>query len=322
MKYLLLLTLAGLYTLASSGQSREEFYDHEWKKCDQKKAFFSGQLSQTDSGVMVKDYYLANGQLQMSGKYADFDRKIKNGHFTYYFTDGTISREGAYEADQRNGVWKTYYPNGQLKSLLYFLNNRVGGTGKYWYSNGQLADSIYNENDTLKRISWFSNGTVATTGILHKITKRPVSNWTYYSRNGKKSMEVVFDEYSKVVTKACYDEKGALVAEPKSRTESSPAKWTKWEDYLQENLKEPEHVELPKGKRKIVIVGFNLDENGAVINAFVKAPLHPEYDKAALALLNNSPEWVASRNYNREQRMGEIFRMVDFAKVKKKKQKS
>lgn len=40
---------------------------------------FSGQLIQTDSGVVVKDYYIANGQLQMSGKYADFDRKVNFG---------------------------------------------------------------------------------------------------------------------------------------------------------------------------------------------------------------------------------------------------
>lgn len=321
MKHLILLVFTGLYALQSFGQTKQEYYDYEWKKCDSKKAFFSGELIQTDSGVIARDYYVANGQLQMSGKYVDFDRNIKNGQFTYYYTDGKIAREGAFEADQRNGLWKTYHPNGQLKSLLYFFNNRVAGTGKYWYSNGQLADSIYNSNDTLMRISWFSNGTVSSVGALNNLTKRPVGNWLYFRKDGTKIAELVFDKNSKVLSNAYYNEKGAL--RPKQNGPGRVSyKHAPWDIYMEQNLKEPEHIDIPKGKRKIVIVAFNIDENGKVDNAFVKVPFHPEYDKAALAIFNDSPAWKASGNadwnFNRE----EVIRVVDFDKIKKKKRKS
>lgn len=46
------------------------------------KAFFSAELVQADSEVIAKDYYVANGRLQMRGKYSDFNRNIKDGHFT------------------------------------------------------------------------------------------------------------------------------------------------------------------------------------------------------------------------------------------------
>lgn len=321
MKHLILLALAGMYALQSFGQTKSEYYDHEWKKCTPKKAFFSAELVQTDSGVVAKDYYVANGQLQMSGKYADFNRNIKNGHFTYYYTDGSIAREGAFEADQRIGVWKTYYPNGQLKSLLYFLNNRVAGTGKYWYSNGQLADSIYTNKDTLMMISWFSNGKVLAAGAIHQNTKMPVYNWVYFRKDGTKSAEIVFDKNSKVVGNAYYDEKGTLQPEYRRSKRVSSDK-VSWDRYVQKNIKAPEHVDIPKGKRKIVVLAFNIDETGAVINSFIKAPLHPEYDKAALAVFDNSPKELVSRSFNRGQRRGEVIRVVDFDKIKKKKRKS
>lgn len=318
MKQLLLLAVAGLTTICALGQTRQEFYDHEWKKCSEKKASFFGQLIQTDSGVVVKDYYSANGQLQMTGKYAGFDRKIKNGHFTYYFADGSIFQDGFVEANLRMGLWKTYHPNGQLKSQLYYLNDKAVGKQQHWYNNGQLADSVYINNDTLMRVHWFSNGAVFKVGPIDKTRKNPIHNWTYFRKNGTKMLEIVWDKNTKELSRTYYDEQGAPQAEyngPKIVSHNYPS----WEDYVKENLKAPEHVELPKGKKKIVVVAFNLDDKGEVINAFVKVPLHPEYDKIALALLNNSPKLVAAKSTVRNPGWGHITRIVDFDKIKKKK---
>ncbi len=318
MKHLTLLLWIGLLSFYSFGQTRVEYYDHEWKKCDQKKASFSGQLTQTDSGIVVKDYYIANGQLQMVGKYADFDRKIKNGHFAYFFADGSIAQEGFVEANLRTGLWKTYHPNGQLKSQLYYLNDRAVGRQQYWYSNGQLADSVYINNDTLMRVHWYPNGVVFKVGPIDKTIKNPIHNWAYFRKNGTKMLEIVWDKNTKETSRTYYDEQGAPSPEYKGEKVVS-FNYPSWEDYMKQNLKAPEHIEIPKGKKKIVVVAFNIDENGEVANAFVKVPLHPEYDKIALALLNSSPKGTAAKSGVRNPRWGNMTRIVDFDKIKKKK---
>ncbi|GEM_PF-439478 len=324
MKHLTLLLWIGLLSFYSFGQTRMEYYDHEWKKCDQKMAFFSGQLAQTDSGFVAKDYYVSNGQLQMTGKYTDFDRKIKNGHFTYYFTDGTISGEGVYQADQRNGIWKSYHPNGQLKSLFYYSNNVVVGIGKSWHSNGQLEDSLYTIKDVAMMTSWFPNGILSASGAVGKNTKRPVGSWTYYRMDGTKSAQVLFDAASKVISKAYYDKEGNLLKLNKKRNYGAyfNNEVITWKSYKKQNLREPEGIALPKGKKKVVVVGFLIDPYGAVKDAYVKVPLHPEYDKIALELFKNCPRWIPALHYNRDQRTSAQLYTIDFDKIKKSKLKS
>lgn len=139
------------------------------------------------------------------------------------------------------------------------------------------------------RISWFSNGVVSSFGALNEVTKKPVDNWVYFGKEGTKIAEFVLDKNSKMLKNAFYDEKGVLGPEQDGAKRISSDN-VSWDRYVQENIKAPGHIDIPKDKRKIVVLAFNIDETRAVINSFIKAHLHPEYDKAALAVFDNSPK--------------------------------
>jgi hypothetical protein len=91
-------------------------YNNKWEICDRsaatyyrtgklvldKYSFFSGE---------VKDFY-KGGNLQMTGNYNATG--LKHGAFTYYYPDGKVEREGAFENDEMKGIWSFYAADGTL----------------------------------------------------------------------------------------------------------------------------------------------------------------------------------------------------------------
>ena len=49
----------------------------------------------------------------------------------------------------------------------------------------------------------------------------------------------------------------------------------------------------------VVVVQFEISEEGNVENAFVDIPFDPEFDKIALEVINKSPQWIPALQNNR-----------------------
>ena len=123
-KYILALLLI---LQASSGlwsQSDSIFLNAGWNITENRasaKYFREIQNTENDSILLVHDYYLENGGIQMIGTYrGSMKRSNQYGEFKYYFINGNLKAIYEYQGGLVSGYLKRYYENGNIKSIEKF----------------------------------------------------------------------------------------------------------------------------------------------------------------------------------------------------------
>lgn len=116
--YITLVLLLGLI-LPSKGQWIDTLYkDQNYKNVDQPSvAAYYFVWESTDSLSPAGKYskFNINGVLLEITNYEDFNKNIKSGTRTTYFTSGQIKAEETYLNGRLDGKIQTFYKNGQLK---------------------------------------------------------------------------------------------------------------------------------------------------------------------------------------------------------------
>ena len=160
--------------------------------------------------------YRFNGKLEEDG---NMDAGESTGHWTYYFPNGQMKREGRYRVEtlgkayrmsepigtwrhwhengklrliqeytddsRRTGLWIYYHDNGQIQSQLHYVDNQLNGKSEKYAPNGQLlASETYQNGIIIDSVSthYYANGKVHKQGQLSK--NIPVGPWTYNFVNG------------------------------------------------------------------------------------------------------------------------------------------
>jgi TonB family protein len=161
MKKAALLILLGITMFSLKAQVETQktiYYDKSWKECAQEDAQYTRTCHKHDSVWEVTDMY-KNGNIQMSGTYADDSLKVKYGHFIYRYEDGKISSEGNYVNDKSEGTWQYWHNNGKIKGESFFDKGKEIGTSKWYFDNGQMsAEEIYDNGKFVKGTFWDSDG--------------------------------------------------------------------------------------------------------------------------------------------------------------------
>lgn len=89
----------------------------------------------------VEKFYYPSGKLESTLSYKD---GIQHGPFKYYYEDGQLKQEGAFEAGKIVGLLKTYYPDGQLQEEVTHVDGVTEGPFKEYNPNGTLkAEGAY-----------------------------------------------------------------------------------------------------------------------------------------------------------------------------------
>lgn len=70
---------------------------------------FAGTVTTLDGNLKMKGVYVLNGQ-----------ELIENGLFTFYFSNGKVESEGAYEMGLKSGSWKRYTRDGNRRADRYY----------------------------------------------------------------------------------------------------------------------------------------------------------------------------------------------------------
>ncbi|MDX9848391.1 MAG: TonB family protein [Tenuifilaceae bacterium] len=115
--------LFGLLFFSPYLRSQEKvklFYNSDWKITQEDKATYFREAEYDFNSFKldgrVLDYSIS-GNLLMEGTYLKGKR---NGHFTFYYSNGVPKSRGNYENGRRIGNWEYYYNNGQLKQVILF----------------------------------------------------------------------------------------------------------------------------------------------------------------------------------------------------------
>ena len=296
----LLFTLFLLVTLQCYSQRIEKYYDYNWKECEPNEARFYSIIEKTDSGWHRDDYFINLKKLQMDGTYEDKDCKIKNGIFYFYYSNGIPESYGRYLHDKREGLWLRYHYNGMISDSSFFVNGEIVGISIGWHSNGFISDSsVIEASGKGVYVSWFDNGNPSCAGRYSEGQNQD-GRWKYYHKNGQISDIEIYKE-GKLIDKEYFDEKGVTVDDTTTKEIEASFKGGNkaWQKYLTKNLNFPSQYKLVNADKVVVVVQFEISEEGNVENAFVDIPFDPEFDKIALEVINKSPQWIPALQNNR-----------------------
>jgi len=83
----------------------------------------------------------------------------KHGEYTMYYNNVLLCK-GYYYNNEKNGLWTKYYPNGSISTVGAYINGEKNGIWKFIYENNQLASiSQFNHGEkTGKWVGFYMNG--------------------------------------------------------------------------------------------------------------------------------------------------------------------
>lgn len=151
MKITLILSLLIVLPWSSyAQQSTTPVYNQEYKDCTENYMELETMMIQKQ-GYSSK--YLKNGKpFTGCAKYAFIGSKgdlseylvadIKDGYaikLTYYFPDGSISREFNFKDGLAHGLHIMYYRNGDIYIEEYYNEGKPHGSQKRWLENGEAG---------------------------------------------------------------------------------------------------------------------------------------------------------------------------------------
>jgi len=295
-----LLVFSFIISLAAFTQKKEAYYDFFWKPCAPEAARYYTTIEKTDSGWLRNDYYVSTQKLQMQGLYEDESCKIKNGNCYYYYANGIPSITGRYIHGKREGVCVSYHSNGMMSDSGMYSNGKLVDKAFKWHSNGYMADSISKLNDsTYVEVGWFDDGAIAYAG--YNFNGKKHSKWKYYHHNGQLSSSETY-EMGKMLSAEYFDEAGKQLTDTSSVNQEATLKGgdAAWRKYLEKNLYWPSGLKFTTAAEVTVGISFVIDENGKVTDVEVYMPFHDEFDKIALKIIRNSPQWIPAVSHNRK----------------------
>ena len=301
-----------IFTALHAAAQKTTYYNWKWEPCDISMARFISVVSQTDSGWLRNDIYIATKKLRLEGLYKDSNCLVPNGRVRWYYANGNLESERRFPNGIPDGTFITYHYNGMIRDSMVYVKGVITGTSRSWHSNGYIADSVvYSNNGLAMQVSWFSNGIPSSAGKTQDWS--PEGKWHYFHRNGNLA---ALEEYKerKLVSRIYFDEDGMQLSDTASRDRpalfrGSTAK--KWKSYVENNLQWPGGVKLVNTDTITVVVRASIDEAGNVTDAYVAVPFHPLFDKEVLRVIKRSPKWVPAISYNRYVK-DRIYQPVDF----------
>jgi TonB family protein len=285
-------------------QKIEQYYDYNWKllsKDDISTARYYTVITKGDLLWHRQDYYIREQHLQMNGWCVDSTCNIKQGNFTYFFSNGKVESTGEFDSSKKQGLWLYYNDNGTVSDSIVYKDGNQIGTAVGFYPNGNIKDSSFcNEDGSGIYMLWNDNGNLSMSG-KYGAWHRPDGQWTFYHHNGQiSSIETLAD--GKLITKQYFDETGKAIADALSRDTPAtfPGGPKKWSQYIADNLVFPPGVEFKNGRKAVVVVGATINEEGKITDVKILDPFAPAFDSLALNLIAHAPNWNPEISHNRK----------------------
>lgn len=115
------------------------FYDQKWKEIKNiENATFYRKFFTSGNTYLANDYY-KNGNIQMTGTYANKKGTLREGFFKYFFENGNVKSEGNYLKNEQNGKWKNYLENGTLDSEGEYVKGKKNGEWIWYSESGKIC---------------------------------------------------------------------------------------------------------------------------------------------------------------------------------------
>lgn len=275
------------------------FYDYKWHPIEAKYAAYYSIMDKEDSLWTKNDYFVSNHKLQMQGHYTDTLCKVAEGTFYYFYPNGNLQKKASFIHGKKNGTSLSYYENNMMSDSLTYDHDKVVGISAGWYRDGTQKDSTNNINDSVTvDINWFDNAVPSSAGRY--LYGKKTGPWVYYNKKGILTAKEQYKD-DILLSKTYYSEDGKEIdtLKNKDRVATFPGGDNAWTEWLYKNLYTPVNVQLANTDKVVVVVSFEINEEGKLVNESVVTPFHDEYDSILIKVLRKSPKWKPSVAKNR-----------------------
>jgi TonB family protein len=236
---------------------------------------------------LIEDFY-----------YADKERKIKEGRFLGYYTNGMMSDSGRYSNNQLEGNYYEWYSDGEQKALHHYHRGIRVDTCVNWRKDGSLAElSITDSLGNGLFEKFYESGAKLESGRL--LNGKKQGTCQVFASDGKKMMEILYQGDS-ALQMQCFDEGGKLKSGAciYEKPPEFPGGVNGWKSYLEENLKYP-NVAIRKEITGVVKVQFQVAKDGALSDFEILTSPHESLSNEVLRLMKMSPKWEPAVQYNK-----------------------
>jgi antitoxin component YwqK of YwqJK toxin-antitoxin module len=128
-------------------------------------------------------YYYTNGAKEAEGHYSN---DVQEGEWVYYYKTGERWKKGSFKEGKKQGNWTTWWENGNKLQEGVYENNIEQGVWTSWWQNAQLKDR--GRLDGHKLIGawegWHENSKLYYKGTYSSDGQKE-GEWTYYTKQGK-----------------------------------------------------------------------------------------------------------------------------------------
>jgi TonB family protein len=298
---LLFVLLCLLVMHRSFSQKTEHYYTYQLRDTDAVSARFYSLTEKTDSGWRRRFFFLHSLLLRSDALYEDSACTVPFGHYRSWFFNGRPETTGTYSKANKKGLWMRFYSNGMVEDSTVYEDGHPIGVRQSWHTNGFARDSAFHYPDgSGAAISWFDNGYPAAAG-RYGAGGRPYGKWAFFYRSGATSSFEMYDKNGNLVDKQYFDEGGNPRTDTinTDRKAAYPGGVKAWSSYLKQALHAPAHYPVMDGDEAVVVVEATISEAGKITDVEVAIPFYPDFDKAALEVIRNSPDWIPALEHNR-----------------------
>ena len=284
-----------LFIVIAKGQSTEnglELYSEPGGR-----AVYLSKIEKIDSLWHWQLFHRSDGSLYQAGSYRDKTHNIPHGKVYKFHFNKAVHEMAEYANGIKEGVTFRFDLLGVLTDSIFYQNGKRKGIGYKWHTNGMLADSGHfdgNGNGTI--ISWYENGMLESAGYYINDTSKQ-GRWKYYHQNGV--LHAVEDYKNGVLSSTtCYDEKGVLLEDCRSKEAAFKGGAYEWAKFVQRNLNAnvPIDNEAPKGYYT-VIIQFVVDLDGS-LSEFKPLTNHGYgMEKEVMRILKSSGAWEPAQKF-------------------------
>ncbi|MFT4603130.1 MAG: antitoxin component YwqK of YwqJK toxin-antitoxin module [Arenicella sp.] len=298
------------------------FLDSKWKVTNYRELatyYRKTVMTGPDSILLVQDFFLENGNIQMAGTYhGEMKRSNRTGEFKYYYTNGNLKAIYDYKGGLIDGERKKFYSNGNIKSIEHFDLGIQIDTIFTYYENGQvqkicvLNQNYQRDNPAFKHakmkmmsaysddgISQVTNGKGVFIEYFLSGKKRteisysdglPHGKWIKYSGKKKKKSAIMTFKEGKFIKGEIHDNGKKDVFSSFSRKAYFPSGLRGLDKYLDDNLGGCNDI---KDNELLLMVSIGSDGK-AYFEQLISGDVGPCQLEELQMLVSNMPLWKAA----------------------------
>jgi TonB family protein len=272
-----LFALFSIFTLNSTAQKSDttiRYFNAKFEPVTKASSTYAGMAYQENkkwTAVVVND----SGDILMTGTYKDKSLKIRDGLFTFFYTNGKPQVRGIFVNNSQDELWMSWYSGGEKKDSVYFKND---------YKHGAAA-------------SWFENGNPKYHGKY--LFGYADSSWTWYYDNGKPSTKEKY-ESGKLKSLECFDTLGNYsgVSCALEKAPTIKGYYGGINKYIVDSLYYPEEA-LKKNIQGMVDVSFTVSKEGKLGEIKILSTPDSLLSNEVIRVLKSVPVWYPAIEHNR-----------------------